>query len=107
MAIHPPQCSLESIDESGDQEERSTCETGSMVNNWLMSWTVVHEPFCLENFISLYERFLNINPEMTSRYQSGWNRSTPSWYSDKWQPSEQRPCDELEAYKHFGNKENQ
>ena len=43
---------------------------------------------------------------MTSSYQSGRKRSTPSCLSDKRQPSEQRSCKEPEAYKEWVEKEN-
>ena len=51
----------------------------------------MHEPFWLKIFILLYEIFLHINLHMTSRFQSGWMTSKPSWNSEKWQPSEQHP----------------
>ena len=44
---------------------------------------------------------------MTFRYQSGWRRSIPSWYSDKWQSNEQRARKEPAGYKEWGRREDQ
>ena len=52
------------------------------------------------------ETFLHIHSQITSRSQSGW-RSTPSWYSDKWQSNERQTREEPAGYKDCGGREDQ